>query len=57
VKTFSMNRYVRVAIAVLLGALIIEIGNSVDGTSGGLITMLGGVVMLYAIVELFRKRI
>jgi hypothetical protein len=52
-----MNRYGRVAIAVLLGALIVEIGNSVDGTSGGLLTMFGGVVMLYAIVELFRKRV
>lgn len=52
-----MNRYIRVAVAVLLGAFIVEIGNSVGETSGGLITMLGGIVMLYAIVELFRKRI
>jgi hypothetical protein len=52
-----MNRYARAAIAVLVGALIVEIGNAVGGTPGGLITLLGGVVMLCAIVEVFRKRI
>jgi hypothetical protein len=52
----SMSRYVRAAIAVLVGALIVQIGKSVDATSGGLITLLGGVVMLYALVEVFRKR-
>jgi hypothetical protein len=52
----SMNRYVRAAIAVLVGALIVQIGKSVDETWGGLITLLGGVVMLYAVVEVFRKR-
>jgi hypothetical protein len=51
-----MNRYVRAAIAVLVGALIVQLGNTVAGTWGGLITLLGGAVMLYAIVELFRKR-
>jgi hypothetical protein len=51
-----MNRYVRAAIAVLVGALIVQIGKSVGETSGGLITLLGGAVMLYAIVEVFRKR-
>lgn len=51
-----MNRYVRAAIAVLVGALIVQIGKSVDGTWSGLITLLGGVVMLYALVEVFRKR-
>jgi hypothetical protein len=52
-----MNRYVRAAIAVLVGALIVQLGNAVAGISGGLITLLGGVAMLYAIVEVFRKRI
>jgi hypothetical protein len=56
-KPFPMNRYARAAIAVLVGALIVEIGNAVGGTPGGLITLLGGVVMLCAIVEVFRKRI
>jgi len=52
-----MNRYVRAATAVLVGALIVELGHTVGGTSGGLITLLGGIAMLYAIVEVFRKRI
>jgi hypothetical protein len=51
-----MNRYVRAAVAVLVGALIIQIGNSVDEAWRGLITLLGGVVMLYALVEVFRRR-
>jgi hypothetical protein len=51
-----MNRFVRAAIAVLIGALIVHIGKSVGETWGGLITLLGGVVMLYSLVEVFRKR-
>lgn len=54
---YPMNRYVRAATAVLVGALIVELGHTVGGTSGGLITLLGGIAMLYAIVEVFRKRI
>jgi hypothetical protein len=52
-----MNRYIRAAIAVLIGALIVQIGKSVDGTSGGLFTLMGGIVMLYSIVEVFIKRV
>jgi hypothetical protein len=51
-----MNRFLRAGLVALLGALIIEFGNVVGGTSGGLIVMLGGAVMLYALVELLRRR-
>jgi hypothetical protein len=51
-----MNRFLRAGLVVLLGALIIEFGSVVGGTSGGLIVMLGGAVMLYALVELLRRR-
>jgi hypothetical protein len=51
-----MNRYLRAAAILLLGVLIIEVSHRVGGTSGGLLTALGGVVMLYSIVELLRKR-
>jgi len=51
-----MNRFLRTGLVVLLGVLIIEFGNVAGGTSGGLIVMLGGAVMLYALVELLRRR-
>jgi hypothetical protein len=51
-----MNRYARAAIVVLFGVLIVETGNRVGGTWGGLITVSGGVVLLYALVELFRRK-
>jgi hypothetical protein len=51
-----MNRFLRAGLVVLLGALIIEFGNLAGGISGGLIVMLGGAVMLYALVELLRRR-
>ena len=56
VYTFLMNRYARAVAALVLGILFIEIGNLTGGTSGGLIVMVGGFALLYAIVELFRRR-
>jgi hypothetical protein len=51
-----MNRYARAVAALVLGIMFIEIGNLTGGTSGGLIVMVGGFALLYAIVELFRRR-
>jgi hypothetical protein len=56
VQISSMNRYSRAAAALVLGVLIVEIGNLTGGTWGGLVIVIGGFAMLYAIVELFRRR-
>ena len=51
-----MNRYTRAATALVLGIVLVQIGNAVGATAGGLIIALGGVAMLYALFELFRRR-
>jgi hypothetical protein len=51
-----MNRYTRTAIAVLIGVFMVEAGNRIGGTWGGLAIAAGGIILLYALVVLFRRR-
>jgi hypothetical protein len=50
------NKAVRVVIEVLLGLVLVSVGNSIGGVVGNLITIFGGIAVVYAIVEASKKQ-
>jgi hypothetical protein len=50
------NKWVRFIVTLLLGAFIVNVGNMIAGVFGNVITIFGGVAIIYAIVEVFRKK-
>ena len=49
------NKWVRVAVIIVLGAIVISVGDGIGGVLGNIITILGGVAIIYGIVEAIRK--
>jgi hypothetical protein len=50
------NKWVRFVVTLLLGAFIVNVGNLIGGALGNVITIFGGVAIIYAIVEVFKKK-
>jgi hypothetical protein len=50
------NKWVRVVVTLLLGGLVVNVGNMIGGDLGNVITIFGGIAVIYAIVEVFRKK-
>ena len=50
------NKWVRVVFDVLLGGVLISMGNSIGGYLGDIITIFGGVAIVYAIFEAFKEQ-
>jgi hypothetical protein len=50
------KKWVQVAIIILLGCVIIAAGNAISGSVlGNLLTIFGGIAIVYGIVDVFRK--
>jgi hypothetical protein len=49
------NKWVRLVIEIILAALVVNIGNTIGGTLGNVVTVIGGVGFVYAIVQVFQK--
>jgi hypothetical protein len=50
------NKWVRFVVTLLLGVFVVNVGNMIGGTVGNVITIFGGIAIIYAIVEVFRKK-
>jgi hypothetical protein len=50
------NKWVRFVVTLLLGGFVINVGNMSGGDFRNIITIFGGVAVIYAIVEVFRKK-
>jgi hypothetical protein len=50
------NKWMRFSVTLLLGAFIVNVGNMIGGALGNVITIFGGIAIIYAIVEVFRKK-
>ena len=50
------NKGVRVAIEAVLVVVLVLIGRVMTGTLGDIIIIFGLIILVYAIVDLFRKR-
>ena len=42
-------------VTILLGALVVNMGNMIGGVVSNVITIVGGIAVIYAIVEVFKK--
>ena len=50
------NKGVRVAIEAVLAVVVFDIGHVIGGILGDAIIVLGLIVLMYAIIDLFRKQ-
>jgi hypothetical protein len=50
------TKWVRFVVTLLLGCVVINVGNMIGGPLGNVITIFGGIAIIYAIVEVFRKK-
>jgi hypothetical protein len=50
------NKWVRMIVTILLGAFVANIGNMIGGVIGNIITIFGGVAIIYGVVEAFKKQ-
>lgn len=49
------NKWVRLVVTVLLGAFVVSVGGTIGGTFGDIVTIIGGVAVVYGIVDAFKK--
>jgi hypothetical protein len=50
------NKWVRFVVTLLLGGFVVNVGNMIGGDLGNVITIFGSIAIIYAIVEVFRKK-
>jgi hypothetical protein len=50
------NKWVRLVVTLLLGSFIVNVGNMIGGDFGNIIAIFGGIAVIYAIVEVFRRK-
>jgi hypothetical protein len=50
------NKWVRFVVTPLLGGFVVNVGNMIAGDLGNVITIFGSIAIIYAVVEVFRKK-
>jgi hypothetical protein len=50
------NKWVRFVVTLLLGIFVVNVGNMIGGALGNVITIFGGIAIICAVVEVFRKK-
>jgi hypothetical protein len=50
------NKLVRFVVTLLLGGFVVNVGNMIGGDLGNVITIFGSIAIIYAMVEVFRKK-
>jgi hypothetical protein len=51
-----MKKILKTILIIVLGGIVVSVGNNLGGTLGNIVVIIGGVGVIYGIVDTYRKK-